>query len=142
MALTEKRRNEIARLFCANKLASKPLRGYKRLGEEIRGCTTMNSTESVHLATFLLELVVGKFVTGLTTVNVVLHNKRVSGHLDHLDAFCFELVVGMKHKEGIKIGDLVKRQVGNEAKQLGITTDEAVEFAKEVVTEIVKKTFA
>ncbi len=53
----------------------------------------------------------------------------------------FAVLVAIKFKSGIKIGQLTKRQIGNEAKSVGISSDEAMEFAKSVVNEIVKRMF-
>lgn len=47
-----------------------------------------------------------------------------------------------KKKEGIKLcPDTFKRDVGNMAKSIGISKEEALEFAREIVEETVKECF-
>lgn len=54
-------------------------------------------------------------------------------------ALCF-----LKHKlwkEGVKVGELTHRQINATAKELGIAPEEAKEFAKILVSEVVDRAF-
>lgn len=42
---------------------------------------------------------------------------------------------------GIRLKPDMKREIGNEAKELGITTDEAMEFVEGLVREMVEQVF-
>jgi len=45
-------------------------------------------------------------------------------------------------RDGIRVGQNTKREIGNTAKDIGITTDEAVEFAELMTRELVDEVFA
>jgi hypothetical protein len=45
-------------------------------------------------------------------------------------------------KDGIRLGQNTKRELGNTAKELGISTEEAVEFAEGLTRELVEEVFA
>jgi hypothetical protein len=44
-------------------------------------------------------------------------------------------------KEGIRLGPNFRRDIGNAAKEIGISFEEAMEFAEEFVREAVEHTF-
>jgi len=54
----------------------------------------------------------------------------------------FLLIKNQIKEKGIKISPNFRREVGNEAKNIGITTEEAMEFMEGIVRELVDKTFA
>lgn len=45
-------------------------------------------------------------------------------------------------EEGVRLTPNFRRQVGNTAKAIGISTEEAMEFAEGIVRELVEETFA
>lgn len=45
-------------------------------------------------------------------------------------------------EEGVTLGDKFRREAGNKAKRLGITTEELMEFAEFLVGEVSKIVFA
>lgn len=50
----------------------------------------------------------------------------------------------LKHKlreDGIRLGQNTKREIGNTAKKIGITSEEATRFAELITRELVDETF-
>ena len=50
----------------------------------------------------------------------------------------------LKHKireEGVRLTPNLRRQAGNTAKAIGISTEEAMEFAENIVRELVEEAF-
>ena len=45
-------------------------------------------------------------------------------------------------ENGIRLSSNFRREVGNAAKQIGISTEEAMEFVEGFVRELIKETFA
>ncbi len=45
-------------------------------------------------------------------------------------------------EEGVRLSPNIRRQIGNTAKAIGITTEEAMEFAEGLVRELVEEAFA
>lgn len=45
-------------------------------------------------------------------------------------------------EEGVRLSPNLRRQVGNIAKDIGISTEEAMEFIQIIVRELVEETFA
>ncbi len=53
------------------------------------------------------------------------------------------LILKMKmRKDGFRIGQHIQRDIGNEAKEIGIPIEEAREFIEGFVRELVEETFA
>jgi|GEM_PF-1466643 len=133
MALTKERRNEIAWLYLVNKVSQKPLTSVGELAEELKGKFGLVANDALSFAYDLTIAILQKNAIQFGTPRLDVLSRGV---------IAWEVLLKSKFYEGVKIGELTKRQIGNEAKQLGISTDEAMKFAKEVVTEIVKKVFA
>ena len=45
-------------------------------------------------------------------------------------------------ENGIRLSSNFRREIGNTAKQIGISTEEAMEFVEGFVRELIKETFA
>lgn len=45
-------------------------------------------------------------------------------------------------RDGVRVGQNTKREIGNTAKDIGITPEEAMEFAEIMTRELVDETFA
>jgi hypothetical protein len=52
-----------------------------------------------------------------------------------------KIVKEMMKKKGIHLGTNLKRELGNEAKRLGITRQEALAFSRAVIEDLVRETF-
>lgn len=52
------------------------------------------------------------------------------------------LVKNQIKEKGVRISQNLRRDIGNDAKNIGISTDEAMEFMELIVRELVEKTFA
>ncbi len=141
MTISIERRNEIAGLYCLNKLASKPLMSVEVLSHIVCSYTSGNTYVSVEFARFILQKMLDKYFTGIDYYNTTLAYANDEKLQKRFSDLFWEYVVEERFREGIKIGDVTKRTIGNQAKQLNISIDEAMEFEQLVVTEIVKKTF-
>lgn len=53
-------------------------------------------------------------------------------------------ILFVKHllqEKGIRLSPNLKREIGNDAKDIGVSFDEAIEFAEIIVRELVEETF-
>jgi len=133
MALTKERRNEIADMYLQFKLRQKKLQSLEDLSSYVgkimpgwaRGTTLLYARSMQWCA------------TGRKSDDVTLNFHPMPEETRHV--LSWEFLLEWKFLEGIRIGAKTKREVGNTAKQLGITTSEAYEVMLFVVNHIVRR---
>jgi len=52
------------------------------------------------------------------------------------------LIKHQLRKKGVRLTPNFKREIGNEAKAIGISTEEAMEFVEPIVRELLEETFS
>lgn len=136
MALSEVKRNEIAYMYIVREAENNPLPTLE-VGKQniLRFMPNWEKSQLAHKyahdilhAVFSLKISEHEYEPLLTE--------------EELHAMSWESLLETKFREGIRIGDLNKRQVGNTAKKLGIPISNALEFSKLVATEIFNRTFS
>jgi hypothetical protein len=143
MTLTKQRRNEIAWL-CVIKLAeSRPIRSIKDTVEELSVSLHIYSDDPRFRDVTLRDFVTAVYREVLQrSLGNLVHMGCSNISYASLNEISWILLVKRMCKDGMKIGNITRREVGNEASRIKISTDEMLEFYKLLATEVFNRAFS
>ncbi len=144
MALTKERRNEIARRWCIWWLSEKPLQPIEKTKFKILQNTSATETQAKDIAVYLTQMMIKRTVNhSCDTVSMPVYHDGLRRSIEESDwagNFFWEFVIKENISNYFPLGGMSKMLI---RKRTGLPyDDEAEEFTKMLVNEIVKKIFA
>ncbi len=140
MNLTVERRNEIAWKVLLGVVTQSPLKRPEKIVDDLTRSSDFSNGKQ--LLRFFEELYRAALVQTMGHVAWLDSNSVEQSEQRTLNALAWSVFVLDNHRGAVMNGKLTRGEVYNEAKKVGATTDEAVEFMRQFLAEVTRKIWA